>query len=91
MIRTSTRRRGVRFDPRSLEALSLFALAVLLLSASAGNAAAQGLNWEGQTGAFITPFALHEQFVEAAGKLPLPRRRQCHRRTHSVIRDGRDS
>ena len=53
----TTRRRGVRFDARSLDAVSLFALAVLLLSASVGNAAAQGLNWEGQTGAFITPFA----------------------------------
>ena len=57
MTRTTTRSRGVRFDARSLEALSLFALAVLVLSASAGSAAAQGLNWEGQTGAFITPFA----------------------------------
>ena len=47
MIRTTTRRREVRFDARSLEAVSLFALAVLLLSGSAGNAAAQGLNWEG--------------------------------------------
>ena len=57
MTRTTTRRRGVCFDARSLEAVSLFALAVLLLSGSVGNAAAQGLNWEGQTGAFITPFA----------------------------------
>ena len=49
MIRTTTRRRGVRFDPRSVEAVSFFALAVLLLSGSIGNAEAQGLNWEGSS------------------------------------------
>lgn len=36
----------------------LFALLVLLFSSSA---AAQGLNWEGQTGAFATPFAYTSQ------------------------------
>lgn len=45
------------FGSVSLRALfPILSLSILLLAFS-GSAAGQGLNWEGQTGAFITPFA----------------------------------
>ena len=46
---------GFRFFARRL-GLSLL-LGAVVLAVFSSNAVAQGLNWEGQTGAFITPFA----------------------------------
>lgn len=46
---------------RTVRLLSLLLLTVFMLSLSAQRGAAQGLNWEGQTGAFITPFAYTSQ------------------------------
>ena len=50
---------GIVFHRRSAarRLLALLAVAAVTCGVFAGPAAAQGLNWEGQTGAFITPFA----------------------------------